>query len=161
MVFPTSHLLGPLHVSLVPSPALWVPYLTAEPVFFSRRNSPDACSVTKGGKMVDSPDPVGMSYSSYMEEKHMPPPNMTTSERRVIVPAGQSLGVSLWLTIPPPRKDGPSLWFTNLCQGQDGCHSCLGLLSASPHVTQPHVSLSHCSSFHLASSSLSPSLTRM
>lgn len=59
--------------------------------------------------MVDSPDPVGMSYSSYMEEKHMPPPNMTTSERRVIVPAGQSLGVSLWLTIPPPRKDGPSL----------------------------------------------------
>ncbi|KAK7812254.1 hypothetical protein U0070_024408 [Myodes glareolus] len=65
--------------------------LTAEPVFSSHRNSPDACSVTKGGKMVDSPDPVGMSYSSYMEEKHMPPPNMTTSERRVIVPADPTL----------------------------------------------------------------------
>ncbi|MEJ1282933.1 hypothetical protein NN561_013896 [Cricetulus griseus] len=51
------------------------------------RNSPDECSVTKGGKMVGSPDTVGMSYGSYMEEKHMPPPNMTTSERRVIVPA--------------------------------------------------------------------------
>ncbi|CAO2632482.1 Transcriptional regulator ERG [Lemmus lemmus] len=55
------------------------------------RNSPDACSVTKGGKLVDSPDPVGMSYSSYMEEKHMPAPNMTTNERRVIVPADPTL----------------------------------------------------------------------
>uniref|UniRef100_A0A8C2LJY4 ETS transcription factor n=1 Tax=Cricetulus griseus TaxID=10029 RepID=A0A8C2LJY4_CRIGR len=55
------------------------------------RNSPDECSVTKGGKMVGSPDTVGMSYGSYMEEKHMPPPNMTTSERRVIVPADPTL----------------------------------------------------------------------
>ena len=41
--------------------------------------------------MVGSPDTVGMNYGSYMEEKHMPPPNMTTNERRVIVPAGQML----------------------------------------------------------------------
>ncbi|KAK2089630.1 hypothetical protein P7K49_032296, partial [Saguinus oedipus] len=52
-------------------------------------NSPDECSVAKGGKMVGSPDTVGMNYGSYVEEKHMPPPNMTTNERRVIVPAGQ------------------------------------------------------------------------
>lgn len=55
---------------------------------FSTRNSPEECSVAKGGKMVGSPDTVGMNYG-YMEEKHMPPPNMTTNERRVIVPAGQ------------------------------------------------------------------------
>lgn len=32
-----------------------------------------------------------MSYSNYMEEKHVPPPNMTTNERRVIVPADPTL----------------------------------------------------------------------
>lgn len=66
--------------------------LTEGFVFSSHRNSPDECSVSKGGKMVGSPDTVGMSYGSYMEEKHMPPPNMTTNERRVIVPAGQRPG---------------------------------------------------------------------
>ncbi|XP_057553328.1 transcriptional regulator ERG isoform X10 [Hippopotamus amphibius kiboko] len=55
------------------------------------RNSPDECSMAKGGKMVSSPDTVGMNYGSYMEEKHMPPPNMTTNERRVIVPADPTL----------------------------------------------------------------------
>ncbi|XP_021111906.1 transcriptional regulator ERG isoform X5 [Heterocephalus glaber] len=55
------------------------------------RNSPEDCGVTKVGKMVGSPDTVGMSYSSYVEEKHMPPPNMTTNERRVIVPADPTL----------------------------------------------------------------------
>ncbi|XP_045441197.1 transcriptional regulator ERG isoform X6 [Pipistrellus kuhlii] len=54
------------------------------------RNSPEECSVAKGGKMVGSPE-VGMSYGSYLEEKHLPPPNMTTSERRVIVPADPTL----------------------------------------------------------------------
>lgn len=52
------------------------------------RNSPDDCSVAKGGKMVSGSDNVGMNYGNYMEEKHVPPPNMTTNERRVIVPAG-------------------------------------------------------------------------
>uniref|UniRef100_A0A8C5II33 ETS transcription factor ERG n=1 Tax=Junco hyemalis TaxID=40217 RepID=A0A8C5II33_JUNHY len=55
------------------------------------RNSPDDCSVAKGGKMVSSSDSVGMNYGSYMEEKHVPPPNMTTNERRVIVPADPTL----------------------------------------------------------------------
>uniref|UniRef100_A0A8C6ZNS1 ETS transcription factor ERG n=1 Tax=Nothoprocta perdicaria TaxID=30464 RepID=A0A8C6ZNS1_NOTPE len=55
------------------------------------RNSPDDCSVAKGGKMVSSSDNVGMNYGSYMEEKHVPPPNMTTNERRVIVPADPTL----------------------------------------------------------------------
>uniref|UniRef100_A0A8C0H763 ETS transcription factor ERG n=1 Tax=Chelonoidis abingdonii TaxID=106734 RepID=A0A8C0H763_CHEAB len=55
------------------------------------RNSPDDCSVAKGGKMVSGSDNVGMNYGSYMEEKHVPPPNMTTNERRVIVPADPTL----------------------------------------------------------------------
>ncbi|XP_044892542.1 transcriptional regulator ERG isoform X5 [Felis catus] len=55
------------------------------------RNSPDECSMAKGGKMAGGPDTVGMNYGSYMEEKHIPPPNMTTNERRVIVPADPTL----------------------------------------------------------------------
>lgn len=73
--------------------------MTEEFPFFSSRNSPDECSVAKGGKMVGSPDSVGMSYGGYLEEKHAPPPNMTTNERRVIVPAGQVLTVT-----PPPLR---------------------------------------------------------
>ncbi|XP_023094507.1 transcriptional regulator ERG isoform X6 [Leopardus geoffroyi] len=60
------------------------------------RNSPDECSMAKGGKMAGGPDTVGMNYGSYMEEKHIPPPNMTTNERRVIVPAD--------LPYDPPRR---------------------------------------------------------
>uniref|UniRef100_A0A8C9F2S5 ETS transcription factor ERG n=1 Tax=Pavo cristatus TaxID=9049 RepID=A0A8C9F2S5_PAVCR len=41
--------------------------------------------------MVSGSDNVGMNYGSYMEEKHIPPPNMTTNERRVIVPADPTL----------------------------------------------------------------------
>ncbi|XP_073685247.1 transcriptional regulator ERG isoform X4 [Garra rufa] len=48
------------------------------------RGSPDVCPVVKG-----KVSPV--MYSSYMEDKHAVPPNMTTSERRVIVPADPSL----------------------------------------------------------------------
>ncbi|XP_074759946.1 transcriptional regulator ERG isoform X4 [Athene noctua] len=55
------------------------------------RNSPDDCSMAKGGKMVSGSDNVGMNYGNYMEEKHIPPPNMTTNERRVIVPADPTL----------------------------------------------------------------------
>ncbi|XP_067289407.1 transcriptional regulator ERG [Pseudorasbora parva] len=47
-------------------------------------SSSDDCPVVKG-----KISPV--MYSSYMEEKHLPPPNMTTNERRVIVPADPSL----------------------------------------------------------------------
>uniref|UniRef100_A0A8C4X7H5 ETS transcription factor ERG n=1 Tax=Erpetoichthys calabaricus TaxID=27687 RepID=A0A8C4X7H5_ERPCA len=55
------------------------------------RNSPDNCSIGKGGKIVGGSDSVSMNYGSYMEEKHIPPPNMTTNERRVIVPADPTL----------------------------------------------------------------------
>ncbi|XP_032888375.1 transcriptional regulator ERG isoform X10 [Amblyraja radiata] len=55
------------------------------------RNSPEHCSIAKAGKMVNSSESVPMSYSNYMEEKHVPPPNMTTNERRVIVPADPTL----------------------------------------------------------------------
>ncbi|KAM8976146.1 transcriptional regulator ERG isoform 2-T2 [Pelodytes ibericus] len=54
------------------------------------RSSPDDCSMAKGGKMGGGSD-VGMNYGSYLEEKHIPPPNMTTNERRVIVPADPTL----------------------------------------------------------------------
>uniref|UniRef100_A0A4W3GQ08 ETS transcription factor ERG n=1 Tax=Callorhinchus milii TaxID=7868 RepID=A0A4W3GQ08_CALMI len=55
------------------------------------RNSAENCSVAKAGKMVSGAEGGPMSYSSYMEEKHAPPPNMTTNERRVIVPADPTL----------------------------------------------------------------------
>uniref|UniRef100_A0A3B3T690 Fli-1 proto-oncogene, ETS transcription factor n=1 Tax=Paramormyrops kingsleyae TaxID=1676925 RepID=A0A3B3T690_9TELE len=51
------------------------------------RESPVDCSVGKCGKMVSGTDPSQMAYGSYMDEKNGPPPNMTTNERRVIVPA--------------------------------------------------------------------------
>ncbi|XP_040194910.1 transcriptional regulator ERG isoform X5 [Rana temporaria] len=55
------------------------------------RNSPDDCSLSKGGKMGSGSENIGMNYGSYIEEKHIPPPNMTTNERRVIVPADPTL----------------------------------------------------------------------
>ncbi|KAG9348619.1 hypothetical protein JZ751_002357 [Albula glossodonta] len=45
------------------------------------------CNVVKAGKLPSGADGASMNYGSYMEDKHAPPPNMTTSERRVIVPA--------------------------------------------------------------------------
>ena len=52
------------------------------------------CSVSKCGKLVGGGESNAMSYNSYMDEKNgPPPPNMTTNERRVIVPAG-TLGAS-------------------------------------------------------------------
>ncbi|KAJ7427983.1 transcriptional regulator ERG isoform X6 [Willisornis vidua] len=56
------------------------------------RESPVDCSVNKCGKLVGAgTESNPMSYSTYMDEKNGPPPNMTTNERRVIVPAGSSL----------------------------------------------------------------------
>ncbi|XP_051973445.1 transcriptional regulator Erg-like isoform X3 [Xyrauchen texanus] len=49
------------------------------------RSSPDDCTVVKGKLSVGENVPV--MFSNYMEDKHTPPPNMTTNERRVIVPA--------------------------------------------------------------------------
>lgn len=54
------------------------------------RESPVDCSVGKCNKLVGGNDVSQMSYGSYMDEKNAPPPNMTTNERRVIVPAGET-----------------------------------------------------------------------
>lgn len=52
------------------------------------------CSVSKCNKLVGGGEANPMNYNSYMDEKNgPPPPNMTTNERRVIVPAG-TLGAS-------------------------------------------------------------------
>ncbi|KAJ8267142.1 hypothetical protein GJAV_G00138970 [Gymnothorax javanicus] len=55
------------------------------------RTPPDNCSVGKGGKAPSGGDAVPMTYGNYVEDKHIPPPNMTTNERRVIVPADPTL----------------------------------------------------------------------
>lgn len=47
------------------------------------------CSVGKCTKLVPGSDASQMNYGNYMDEKNAPPPNMTTNERRVIVPAGK------------------------------------------------------------------------
>ncbi|XP_077964461.1 Friend leukemia integration 1 transcription factor isoform X1 [Gasterosteus aculeatus] len=57
----------------------------------SSRESPVDCSVGKCNKLVGSNDTSQMNYGNYMDEKNAPPPNMTTNERRVIVPADPSL----------------------------------------------------------------------
>ncbi|XP_030077657.1 Friend leukemia integration 1 transcription factor isoform X2 [Microcaecilia unicolor] len=55
------------------------------------RESPVDCS-NKCNKMVGGTESNSMSYSNYMDEKNgPPPPNMTTNERRVIVPADPTL----------------------------------------------------------------------
>uniref|UniRef100_A0A8C7KUD7 ETS transcription factor ERG n=1 Tax=Oncorhynchus kisutch TaxID=8019 RepID=A0A8C7KUD7_ONCKI len=56
------------------------------------RNSPDECSVGKNGKLSSGGEgSTPVTYSSYLEDKHIVPPNMTTNERRVIVPADPTL----------------------------------------------------------------------
>ncbi|XP_055516860.1 Friend leukemia integration 1 transcription factor isoform X2 [Leucoraja erinacea] len=57
------------------------------------RDSPVDCSVAKCNKLASGTEGNNsLSYSSYMDEKDgPPPPNMTTNERRVIVPADPTL----------------------------------------------------------------------
>ncbi|XP_072094537.1 Friend leukemia integration 1 transcription factor-like isoform X3 [Mobula birostris] len=56
------------------------------------RDSPVDCSIAKCNKLVSGTDTNSMTYSSYIDEKDgLPPPNMTTNERRVIVPADPTL----------------------------------------------------------------------
>ncbi|CAN0216393.1 unnamed protein product [Lampetra fluviatilis] len=57
------------------------------------RESPVDCSVTKRAKMP-APGAVEASqpgYGGYLDDKGLPPPNTTASERRVIVPADPTL----------------------------------------------------------------------
>lgn len=61
------------------------------------RESPVDCSVSKCSKLLGAGESNAMNYNSYMDEKNgPPPPNMTTNERRVIVPAG-TLEPGFWL----------------------------------------------------------------
>ncbi|XP_031816774.1 Friend leukemia integration 1 transcription factor isoform X3 [Sarcophilus harrisii] len=55
------------------------------------RESPVDCSVNKCSKLVGGNESNPMNYNTYMDEKNGPPPNMTTNERRVIVPADPTL----------------------------------------------------------------------
>uniref|UniRef100_H0XI77 Fli-1 proto-onco, ETS transcription factor n=1 Tax=Otolemur garnettii TaxID=30611 RepID=H0XI77_OTOGA len=56
------------------------------------RESPVDCSVSKCSKLIGGGEANPMNYNSYMDEKNgPPPPNMTTNERRVIVPADPTL----------------------------------------------------------------------
>ncbi|XP_037697869.1 Friend leukemia integration 1 transcription factor isoform X4 [Choloepus didactylus] len=55
------------------------------------RESPVDCSVSKCSKLVGGGEATPMTYNTYMDEKNGPPPNMTTNERRVIVPADPTL----------------------------------------------------------------------
>lgn len=71
------------------------PNLSADNIFttflyvcFCSRESPVDCSVGKCNKLVGGNEASQMNYGNYMDEKNAPPPNMTTNERRVIVPAG-------------------------------------------------------------------------
>ncbi|XP_061638060.1 Friend leukemia integration 1 transcription factor isoform X6 [Phyllopteryx taeniolatus] len=57
----------------------------------SSRESPVDCSVGKCNKLVGNNETSQINYGNYMDEKNAPPPNMTTNERRVIVPADPSL----------------------------------------------------------------------
>ncbi|XP_039646239.1 Friend leukemia integration 1 transcription factor isoform X8 [Perca fluviatilis] len=103
----------------------------------SSRESPVDCSVGKCNKLVGGNDASQMNYGNYMDEKNAPPPNMTTNERRVIVPAGSS---SLSYnapshTDPSPRlaaKEDPSYDAVRRTGWSNNMHSGKG----SPVVTQ-------------------------
>ncbi|KPP71707.1 hypothetical protein Z043_109352 [Scleropages formosus] len=91
------------------------------------RESPVDCSLGKCGKLVGGTDPSQMSYGSYMDEKNGPPPNMTTNERRVIVPADPSLWsqdhVRQWLEWAI-KEYGLVEVDTSLFQSMDGKELC-------------------------------------
>lgn len=64
----------------------------------------------KGPKQGGGSDGAPVNYGSYIEDKHIPPPNMTTNERRVIVPAGRllyAIASHLLYTAGGPHKAPP------------------------------------------------------
>ncbi|KGL80807.1 Friend leukemia integration 1 transcription factor, partial [Tinamus guttatus] len=92
------------------------------------RESPVDCSVNKCSKLVGAgTEPNPMSYSTYMDEKNGPPPNMTTNERRVIVPADPTLWtqehVRQWLDWAI-KEYGLMEIDTSLFQNMDGKELC-------------------------------------
>ncbi|KAM9113804.1 Friend leukemia integration 1 transcription factor isoform 2-T2 [Pangshura tecta] len=92
------------------------------------RESPVDCSVNKCSKLVGvGTESNPMSYSTYMDEKNGPPPNMTTNERRVIVPADPTLWtqehVRQWLEWAI-KEYGLMEIDTSLFQNMDGKELC-------------------------------------
>ncbi|EOB01305.1 Friend leukemia integration 1 transcription factor, partial [Anas platyrhynchos] len=92
------------------------------------RESPVDCSVNKCSKLVGAgTESNPMSYSTYMDEKNGPPPNMTTNERRVIVPADPTLWtqehVRQWLEWAI-KEYGLMEIDTTLFQNMDGKELC-------------------------------------
>ncbi|KFO91481.1 Friend leukemia integration 1 transcription factor, partial [Buceros rhinoceros silvestris] len=116
------------------------------------RESPVDCSVTKCSKLVGAgTESNPMSYSTYMDEKNGPPPNMTTNERRVIVPADPTLWtqdhVRQWLEWAI-KEYGLVEIDTTIFQNMDGKELCKMnkddfLRTTSPYNTE--VLLSHLS----------------
>ncbi|MFT7803406.1 Friend leukemia integration 1 transcription factor-like isoform X4 [Arapaima gigas] len=125
------------------------------------RESPVDCSLGKCGKLVGGTDPSQMSYGSYMDEKNGPPPNMTTNERRVIVPADPSLWsqdhVRQWLEWAI-KEYGLVEVDTSLFQNTDGKELCKMSKEDFLRLTSMYnaeVLLSHLNYLRESSSSLS------
>uniref|UniRef100_A0A8D0G4W2 Fli-1 proto-onco, ETS transcription factor n=1 Tax=Sphenodon punctatus TaxID=8508 RepID=A0A8D0G4W2_SPHPU len=93
------------------------------------RESPVDCSVNKCGKLVGTgTESSSLNYGAYMDEKNgPPPPNMTTNERRVIVPADPTLWtqehVRQWLEWAI-KEYGLMEIDTSLFQNMDGKELC-------------------------------------
>ncbi|KAJ6650647.1 hypothetical protein lerEdw1_005418 [Lerista edwardsae] len=93
------------------------------------RESPVDCSVSKCSKLVGAgTESNPLNYGTYMDEKNgPPPPNMTTNERRVIVPADPTLWsqdhVRQWLEWAI-KEYGLMEIDTNLFQNLDGKELC-------------------------------------
>ncbi|XP_053547528.1 Friend leukemia integration 1 transcription factor isoform X2 [Bombina bombina] len=126
------------------------------------RESPVDCSINKCSKLIGGPENNTMAYNSYMDEKNgPPPPNMTTNERRVIVPADPTLWsqdhVRQWLEWAI-KEYGLIEIDTSLFQNVDGKELCKMnkedfLRGTSMYNTE--VLLSHLSYLRESSSSLS------
>ncbi|XP_076849326.1 Friend leukemia integration 1 transcription factor isoform X1 [Brachyhypopomus gauderio] len=125
------------------------------------RESPVDCSVGKCNKMVSNSDTSQMGYGGYMDEKSAPPPNMTTNERRVIVPADPSLWspdhVRQWLDWAV-KEYGLLEIDTAMFQNMDGKELCKMSKEDFLRVTSVYnaeVLLSHLNYLRESSSSLS------
>ncbi|XP_036392979.1 Friend leukemia integration 1 transcription factor isoform X3 [Megalops cyprinoides] len=125
------------------------------------RESPIDCSVGKCNKLVAGTDTSQMTYGSYMDEKNGPPPNMTTNERRVIVPADPSLWshdhVRQWLEWAI-KEYGLLEIDTSLFQNTDGKELCKMSKEDFLQLTTVYnaeVLLSHLNYLKESSSSLS------
>ncbi|XP_072281612.1 Friend leukemia integration 1 transcription factor isoform X1 [Pyxicephalus adspersus] len=123
------------------------------------RESPVDCSINKCSKLIGSEN-NGMTYNTFMDEKGAPPPNMTTNERRVIVPADPTLWsqdhVRQWLDWAIKEYgliDIDSSLFQNL-DGKDLCKMTKEDFLRSTSLYNTEVLLSHLTYLRESSSSL-------